>query len=61
MQYENETIYVKEEKIIKPGIVQQPNLFKKDLNSFLNVRSLKTGIAATILSPPLRKIGLSYI
>lgn len=37
-QYKNGAIYLKEEKIIKPGIVQHPNQFKKDFNRFLTIR-----------------------
>lgn len=35
MEYKNGAIYLKEEKIIKPTIVKQPNKFKKDHTYFL--------------------------
>lgn len=38
MKYANGAIYVKEEKIIKPGIINQPNNFKKDKTYFLTNR-----------------------
>jgi len=38
MQYKNGAIYLKEEKIIKPTIVKQPNKFKRDHSYFLTNR-----------------------
>jgi hypothetical protein len=38
MEYKNGAIYLKEEKIIKPTIVKQPNKFKKDHTYFLTNR-----------------------
>lgn len=38
MKYKNGAIYLKEEKIIKPGIIHQPNKFKKDTTCFLRNR-----------------------
>jgi hypothetical protein len=38
MEYKNGAIYLKNEKIIKPTIVKQPNYFKKDHTYFLSNR-----------------------
>lgn len=38
MEYKNGVIYLKEEKIIKPGIIKQVNKFKKDNTCFLTNR-----------------------
>ncbi|WP_207632815.1 NUMOD4 domain-containing protein [Foetidibacter luteolus] len=43
MQYKNGAIYVKEERIIKPGVVQHPNQFKGDLSPFLTNRVVIDG------------------
>lgn len=49
MQYRNGAIYVKPEKIIKAGIVKQPNLFKKDYTYFLTARFSLHGIRHNLM------------
>ena len=38
MEYKNGAIYLKQEKLIKPTIIRQPNKFKKDFTYFLTNR-----------------------